>query len=114
PAAPTLQPRATPPPYPTYPTHATHPTYPPYPTYPTHPSYPTYPTHPTHPTYSTYSQSWSNALALSLSTGEPSVRDFLRGGTVEGLRSNNWVVDGTLTACVQATLANAPPPRAPP
>ena len=110
----TLQPSVTPPPYSTYPTHATHPSYPPYPTcqthasYPTHLTYPTYATHPTHPTYSTYSQSWSNALALSLSTGEPSVRDFLRGGTVEGLGSNNWVVDGTLTASGKPMLANDP------
>jgi penicillin amidase len=53
--------------------------------------------------------SWSAALALSLSKGEPAVRDFLLGGaTTEGLGSNNWVVDGTLTASGKPLLANDP------
>jgi penicillin amidase len=51
----------------------------------------------------------SQALALSLSTGEPAVRDFLLGGGgPEGLGSNNWVVDGTLTASGKPMLANDP------
>ena len=53
--------------------------------------------------------SWSGALATSLSTGDPAVREFLRGGaTSEGLGSNNWVVDGTLTATGKPLLANDP------
>ena len=52
--------------------------------------------------------SWSAALASSLSTGEPAVRDFLTGASIEGLGSNNWVVDGTLTASGQPLLANDP------
>ena len=53
--------------------------------------------------------SWSSAFATSLSTGDPAVRDFLRGGArSEGLGSNNWVVDGTLTASGKPLLANDP------
>jgi penicillin amidase len=53
--------------------------------------------------------SWSAALASSLSSGEPAVRDFLIGSaTTEGLGSNNWVVDGTLTASGRPLLANDP------
>ena len=45
----------------------------------------------------------------SLSDGEPAVRDFLLGGArTEGLGSNNWVVDGTLTASGKPLLANDP------
>jgi penicillin amidase len=52
---------------------------------------------------------WSNALALSLSRGVPSVRDFLLGGSKsEGLGSNNWVVDGTMTVSGKPMLANDP------
>jgi penicillin G amidase len=55
------------------------------------------------------SSSWSNAFAASLSTGDPAVRDFLLGGAhAEGLGSNNWVVDGTLTASGKPLLANDP------
>ena len=53
--------------------------------------------------------SWSGALAASLSTGDPAVREFLRGGAMtEALGSNNWVVDGTLTATGKPLLANDP------
>jgi penicillin G amidase len=53
--------------------------------------------------------SWSAAFARSLSTGHPAVRDLLVGGTVtESLGSNNWVVDGTLTASGKPLLANDP------
>ncbi len=53
--------------------------------------------------------SWTHALALSLSTGNPAVRDFLLGGaTTESLGSNNWVADGTLTATGKPLLANDP------
>ena len=63
-----------------------------------------YPTHATHPTHSA-----SFALVSALSGGIPAVRDFLLGGTrVEGLGSNNWVVDGTRTASGKPLLANDP------
>jgi penicillin amidase len=52
--------------------------------------------------------SWLSALALSVSTGEPAVRDFLLSSTTEALGSNNWVVDGTLTAGGKPLLANDP------
>ena len=53
--------------------------------------------------------SWSAAFAHSLSSGHPAVRDLLIGGTVtESLGSNNWVVDGTLTASGKPLLANDP------
>jgi penicillin G amidase len=49
------------------------------------------------------------ALLSSLSAGDERVRDFLLGGaTSEGLGSNNWVVDGTLTASGKPLLANDP------
>ena len=49
------------------------------------------------------------ALFSSLSTGDPAVGDFLLGGArSEGLGSNNWVVDGTLTASGKPLLANDP------
>jgi penicillin G amidase len=52
---------------------------------------------------------WAAALASSLSNGAPVVRDMLLGGAVtEGLGSNNWVVDGTLTASGKPLLANDP------
>jgi penicillin amidase len=51
----------------------------------------------------------SAAFFSSLSDGEPAVRDFLLGGArTEGLGSNNWVVDGTLTASGKPLLANDP------
>ena len=53
--------------------------------------------------------SWSDALARSLSTGDPAVRDLLLGGAQpKALGSNNWVVDGTLTASGKPLLANDP------
>ena len=53
--------------------------------------------------------SWSSAFARGLSGGHPAVRDLLVGGTVtESLGSNNWVVDGTLTASGKPLLANDP------
>jgi penicillin amidase len=64
----------------------------------------TNPTYPTHPT-----SSWFNALAVSLSKGDPFVRDVLLGGAMTEARgSNNWVVDGTLTATGKPMLANDP------
>jgi penicillin G amidase len=64
----------------------------------------------THPPYRPYlPSSWSSALTLSLSQGDPGVRDLLLGGAkAEGLGSNNWVVDGTLTATGKPLLANDP------
>ena len=54
-------------------------------------------------------ESWSRALIGSLAEGDPLVRDFLLGGSsTEGLGSNNWVVDGTLTASGKPLLANDP------
>ena len=54
-------------------------------------------------------ESWSRALIGSLADGDPIVRDFLLGGSsTEGLGSNNWVVDGTLTASGKPLLANDP------
>jgi penicillin amidase len=51
----------------------------------------------------------SFALTRALSTGVPAIADFLLGGAAtEGLGSNNWVVDGTLTASGKPMLANDP------
>jgi penicillin amidase len=36
------------------------------------------------------------------------VRDFLEGARIEGIGSNNWVVDGTMTASGKPMLANDP------
>jgi len=47
------------------------------------------------------------AFARTFSVGHPAVADFLRGGG-EGVGSNNWVVDGTLTASGKPLLANDP------
>jgi penicillin amidase len=53
--------------------------------------------------------SWTGALSASLSDGLPTVRDLLLGGSAtESLGSNNWVVDGTLTATGLPLLANDP------
>ena len=53
--------------------------------------------------------SWFGAFASSLSTGDPAVQDLLLGSaTSEGRGSNNWVVDGTLTASGRPLLANDP------
>ena len=59
---------------------------------------------PTYPTDLTY----SSALARSLSEGDPGVRDLLLGSAREGVGSNNWVVDGTMTATGKPMLANDP------
>jgi penicillin amidase len=49
------------------------------------------------------------AFGNALSTGVPAVRDFLlSGATTESLGSNNWVVDGTLSATGKPLLANDP------
>src|SRR5262245_42464843 len=69
-----------------------------HPTYQTHPTYPTYPTSPT-----------SAAFARALDGGDPFVREVIAGGArTEALGSNNWVVDGTLTASGKPLLANDP------
>jgi penicillin amidase len=50
-----------------------------------------------------------DALISGLSRGLPAVRDLLVGGAAtEALGSNNWVVDGTLTASGKPLLANDP------
>ena len=51
---------------------------------------------------------YSSGLFAALSSGDPFVRDLLLGGTFEALGSNNWVVDGTLTASGKPLLANDP------
>ena len=54
-------------------------------------------------------KSSSAAFSAALSRGVPAVRDFLLGGsTTESLGSNNWVVDGTLSASGKPLLANDP------
>ena len=71
----------------------------------THLTYPTYQTHPTYPTGPTLSAAFTSAF----SGGDPSVREVLIGGAkTEGIGSNNWVVDGTLTASGKPLLANDP------
>ena len=57
------------------------------------------------PSYQT--SSWSRAFASAVS-GDPVVRDFLTRASTEGLGSNNWVVDGTLTPSGKPLLANDP------
>src|SRR5882757_166913 len=52
--------------------------------------------------------SWLRAFVSAVSPGDPSVRDFLTGARTEGLGSNNWVVDGTMTASGKPLLANDP------
>jgi penicillin G amidase len=51
---------------------------------------------------------WAAGVTKALSFGSPFVRDLLLGGTFEALGSNNWVVDGTLTATGKPLLANDP------
>src|SRR5262249_18319884 len=59
---------------------------------------------PTCPTCETLS-----AFLRGLSGGDPAVREFLLGGArAEAIGSNNWVVDGTLTASGKPSLANDP------
>jgi penicillin amidase len=48
------------------------------------------------------------AFSEALNAGTPVVRDFLRDSISEGLGSNNWVVDGTMTASRLPLLANDP------
>jgi penicillin amidase len=53
--------------------------------------------------------SLSSVFAAALSTGEPAVSDLLLGGLrTESIGSNNWVMDGTLTASGKPLLANDP------
>ena len=53
--------------------------------------------------------SWFHALGRSLSQGEGLVTNvLLDGGRTEALGSNNWVVDGTLSATGKPLLANDP------
>jgi penicillin amidase len=55
------------------------------------------------------SEDWTAAFAHALQTGDARVSRFLRGGAAtEGLGSNNWVVDGTLTVSGKPLLANDP------
>jgi penicillin amidase len=50
-----------------------------------------------------------SSLVRALSVGDATVRDFLLGGArAEAIGSNNWVVDGTLTASGKPMLANDP------
>src|SRR5439155_6349610 len=57
---------------------------------------------------STSSTGWAEAVVEALD-GLPAVRDVLLGGSLgEALGSNNWVVDGTLTASGKPLLANDP------
>jgi penicillin amidase len=59
------------------------------------------------PTYATFSA--ADAWTRALSQGDPVVADILLGGSrTEALGSNNWVVDGTLTASGRPILANDP------
>jgi penicillin amidase len=52
---------------------------------------------------------WSDSLARGIERGLPEVARFLLdGGRTEALGSNNWVVDGTLTASGKPMLANDP------
>jgi penicillin amidase len=60
-------------------------------------------TYQTYQTYPTYSASFARAL----SDGNPQVAALLTAAS-EGLGSNNWVVDGTLTASGKPLLANDP------
>jgi penicillin amidase len=54
-------------------------------------------------------QPFSAALVRTLSSGNAAVADFLLGNaTTEALGSNNWVVDGSLTASGKPLLANDP------
>jgi penicillin amidase len=53
--------------------------------------------------------SLSALFARGLMSGIPSIRGLLHGGgTTEALGSNNWVVDGTMTASGRPLLANDP------
>jgi penicillin amidase len=53
--------------------------------------------------------SWSASWVDILAEGHPAVTSLLLGGaTTEALGSNNWVVDGTMTASGMPLLANDP------
>ena len=52
--------------------------------------------------------SLSASFTQGLSSGNAVVRDLLFGGVVEALGSNNWAVDGTLSATGKPLLANDP------
>jgi penicillin amidase len=53
--------------------------------------------------------SLAGAFARALSAGDRSVADFLLGNArIEALGSNNWVIDGTLSASGKPLLANDP------
>jgi penicillin amidase len=51
---------------------------------------------------------WTLAFADRLAQGHPAVGSLLLGSHREGLGSNNWVVDGSLTASGKPLLANDP------
>lgn len=52
---------------------------------------------------------WSTLALRALTVGDPEVADRLvNGARTEALGSNNWVVDGTLTASGKPLLANDP------
>jgi penicillin amidase len=53
--------------------------------------------------------SWLNAFSAGVSRGNSQVAGFLLGSaTTEALGSNNWVVDGSMTASGKPMLANDP------
>jgi len=53
--------------------------------------------------------SWTAAFRAALSGGAPAARDLLLGGAfAEALGSNNWVVDGAMTASGRPLVANDP------
>ena len=54
------------------------------------------------------SSTWSTLFVNGLGSPNSAVRDFLGAARVEALGSNNWVVDGTLTASGKPMLANDP------
>jgi len=53
-------------------------------------------------------ENWSRAFELGLGEPASAVRRFLLASRVEALGSNNWVVDGTMTASGKPLLANDP------
>jgi len=76
---------------------------------PTHPISATLPDQPYPPDEPGGQSSWTAAFARGLSGGDPFVREILLAGArSESLGSNNWVVDGTLTASGRPLLANDP------
>ena len=63
---------------------------------------------PRQPPLSPASASWSAAFANALAGHEGVRRQLLGGARLEALGSNNWVVDGTMTANGKPLLANDP------